>query len=189
LDSSLTAFLTFSPRAAPAFFVHRLQMHGPSFSNSMSFWTSFSGRLQKAQVLTTVPTPSPDSLFSARHSGMSLRTQKRRVAARWLRLQASAGGQPIPADVLKFYFDGRTAYAPDTEEGAQLHEAQTSIDLFLPKIMEVLFRKQGDRYYLTASESRGRIFYYFAPRQPIDAFNLGVSIPTGQGPPLLWVHA
>lgn len=86
---------------------------------------------------------------------------------------------PIPSEVLSF-FEVRLAYMPNTEEGLALQEAQTSVDLFLPKILELLFRKQGDRYYLSASESRGRIFYYFAPRHPIDAFNLGVAIRNGR---------
>jgi len=104
----------------------------------------------------------------------------RRVAAAWAFKKASEGGSPIPKEVLQFFFEGRTAYALDSEDGFELQEAQESVNLFLPKILEQLFRHQGDRYYMTATESKGRIFYYFAPRQPLDAFNMGVSIRNGK---------
>jgi hypothetical protein len=104
----------------------------------------------------------------------------RRVASTWAFKKATEGGSPIPLEVLQHFFGGKTAYALNSEEGFALHEAQESVNLFLPKILEMLFRKQGDRYYMTASESRGRIFYYFAPRHPLDAFNLGVSVHNGK---------
>lgn len=61
---------------------------------------------------------------------------------------------------------------PDTEEGAGLEAARDSVDVFLPKILDTLRKAMGERYYVNSSESHGKIFYYFAPRQPVDSFNL-----------------
>lgn len=93
--------------------------------------------------------------------------QARRVAAAWGRKVAMSGwNPPIPAELLIL------AYTQETEEGQLLSDAKDSLGSLLPKILELLYKTQGDRYYMNASESHGKIFYYFAPRQPVDAFNL-----------------
>lgn len=66
---------------------------------------------------------------------------------------------------------------PDSEEGQALEDARDSIGVFLPKILDTLKKTMGERYYANASESHNKIFYYFAPRQPIDSFNI-----------TLWIH-
>lgn len=97
----------------------------------------------------------------------------RRVAAAWGRKVAFSGWRPpIPQELLS-----RVAFMPDTETGQPLEDARDSIDVFLPKILDTLRKAMGERYYVNASESHGKIFYYFAPRQPIDSFNL-----------TLWIH-
>jgi hypothetical protein len=70
----------------------------------------------------------------------------------------------------------KAGYSLDTEEGVSLHEARESITIFLPKLLSMLRSKMGERYYInSSSEGRGRVFYFFAPRQPVDAFSLVVS--------------
>jgi hypothetical protein len=97
----------------------------------------------------------------------------RRVAAAWAtKLAFSEWNPPIPQELLS-----RVAFMPDTEEGLALEDARDSVAVFLPKILDTLRKATGERYYANASESHGKIFYYFAPRQPIDSFNLTV-----------WVH-
>lgn len=94
----------------------------------------------------------------------------RKVAARWALKQAFAEwNPPIPQEALDYF---KVAYIPNTPELRILDEARESIAVFLPKILDMLKRQQGDRYFMNSSESHGKIFYFFQPRQPIDAFNL-----------------
>jgi hypothetical protein len=96
--------------------------------------------------------------------------QARRVAARWALHVARGDWQPtIPQEALAFF---RTAYLPDTPSLQMLDDARDSVAVFLPKVLDLLHKKQNDRYYMNASESQGRIFYFFSPRQPVDSFNL-----------------
>lgn len=105
--------------------------------------------------------------------------QARRVAARWALKQALGSWQPeIPAEALEFFFT-RQAYLPDTPDLQKLDEARDSVAVFLPKLIEVLHKKQGDRYYMNSSESQGRLFYFFSPQQPLDAFSLTLSVRNG----------
>lgn len=82
---------------------------------------------------------------------------------------------PIDREIL-----GRLAFLPDTPDLQDLEVARESVDVFLPKILRVLQDRQGDRYYMNASESHGRIFYFFSPRHPIDAFSLTLSARGGR---------
>lgn len=69
---------------------------------------------------------------------------------------------------------------PDSGDGILLEDARSSVAVMLPKILRTLQQHQGDRYYMNASESHGKIFYFFSPRQPIDAFNLTLYIKNGE---------
>lgn len=105
--------------------------------------------------------------------------QARRVAARWATEQALGDWQPtIPQEALDFFLP-RLAYLPDTPDLQKLDEARDSVAVFLPKLLEMLHKKQGERYYMNSSESHGRIFYFFSPQHPLDAFNLALSIRNG----------
>jgi hypothetical protein len=97
----------------------------------------------------------------------------RRIAAKWA-LQTSMAGwrPPIPQELL-----ARVAFSPFTDNQQALEDARDSVGIFIPKILDTLRKAMGERYYVNASESHGRIFYYFAPRDPIDSFNL-----------TLWIH-
>ena len=96
----------------------------------------------------------------------------RKIAAAWGRQVALAGWRPpIPQELLT-----RVAFMPDTEEGQALEDARDSVGVFLPKILDTLRKAMGERYHANASESHGKIFYYFAPQQPVDSFNLTVWI-------------
>lgn len=97
--------------------------------------------------------------------------QHRRIVAAWGRQVAFSGWKPeIPTEALIL------AYSLDTEEGVLLSEAKDSVGALLPKLLDAIRKHMGDRYHVNASEARGRIFYFFAPRQPVDAFNLTLSV-------------
>ncbi len=97
----------------------------------------------------------------------------RKIAAAWGRQVALSGWRPpIPQELLN-----RVAFMPDSDEGQALESARDSVGVFLPKVLDTLRKAMGDRYHANASESHGKIFYYFAPRDPIDSFNL-----------TLWIH-
>lgn len=105
----------------------------------------------------------------------------RRVAARWALKQALGDWQPaIPKEALEYLQSVKLAFMPDTEEGAMLEDARASVAVMLPKLLKTLQQHQGDRYYMNASESHGKIFYFFSPRQPIDAFSLTLYIQKGE---------
>jgi len=110
---------------------------------------------------------------------MALNRQARRVAARWALKQALGDWQPrIPQEAHEYLasLGGRLAYVPDTDATIALEDARASVGVMLPRILSTLAKHQGDRYYMNASESHGKIFYFFSPRQPIDAFNLTLYI-------------
>jgi hypothetical protein len=101
----------------------------------------------------------------------------RRVAARWSLEQALGDWQPpIPKEAREFLQGIKVAYIPDTDSLRALDDARSSVQVMLPKILTTLTKHQGDRYYMNASESHGKIFYFFSPRQPIDAFSLTLYI-------------
>jgi hypothetical protein len=102
------------------------------------------------------------------------------VAARWAHHEATRGWQPaIPKEALE-YFLTRQAYLPDTPDLQALDEARDSIGALLPRVMDLLRKSQGDIYAMNGSESHGKIFWFFSPPQPIDAFNLTLSIRDGR---------
>ena len=106
--------------------------------------------------------------------------QAQRVASRFVHKLISSGWQPsIPKALLAAFFKDRQAYVPDTKSLVSLDEARDSVGVVIPKILELLKKSQGERYYVNASESQGRIFYFMAPRQRIDAFSMTVAM---QGP-------
>lgn len=111
--------------------------------------------------------------------GTVQKRQARRLAARWALHEAQQGWQPtIPEEALA-YFLTRSAYVPDTPDLQALDLARDSIGAMLPRLLEVLRKKQGDRYSMNGSESRGKIFWFFSPPQPIDAFNLTLTTRDG----------
>jgi len=102
--------------------------------------------------------------------------QARKVAAIWAIREAQMGWQPtIPQEALEYFFT-RSAYLPDTPALQALDDARDSIGALLPRLLELLHKKQGDRYFMNGSESQGKIFWFFSPPQPIDAFNLTLAI-------------
>lgn len=103
----------------------------------------------------------------------------RRVAARWGFLQATKEYvPPIPRWALERAAI-RLAFV-DTKEPDALLLAKESVNILLPKFLEMLRKKMGERYYMNASQANGRIFYYFAPRQPVDSFHLMVGSKQGK---------
>jgi len=105
----------------------------------------------------------------------------RRVAARWALEQALGDWQPpIPKEARDFFHGIKVAYLPNTEDLVALDDARSSVQVMLPKILITLGKHQGDRYYMNASESHGKIFYFFSPHQPVDAFNLTLYIKNGE---------
>lgn len=92
----------------------------------------------------------------------------RRVAARWSLQQIQlAWVPPIPTEAL-----ARLAFLPTAPESQALTDARDSVSVFIPKLLQMLRKVQGEPYSMNASASRGRIFYYFAPKQPLDSFNM-----------------
>ena len=111
--------------------------------------------------------------------GTVQKRQARKLAARWALHEAQKGWRPtIPQEGLEYFFT-RSAYLPNTPDLQALDEARDSITALLPRLLELLHKKQGDRYYMNGSESRGKIFWFFAPPQPIDAFNLTLATRNG----------
>lgn len=103
--------------------------------------------------------------------------QAKKIASRWVHYKIAIEWQPpIPPEAILRAFGERQAYVPDTQSLISLDEARDSVGVFIPKIQELLKKKQGDRYYVNASENRGRIFYFFSPPQPIDTFNMTLAM-------------
>lgn len=100
----------------------------------------------------------------------------RQVAAQWIMSTLERGWQPpIPGWLLT-----KVGYTLDNPEGVALHEARDSVALFIPKLLSELRKKMGERYYMnSSSEGHGKVFYFFAPRHPIDSFNLIVGAERG----------
>ncbi len=106
------------------------------------------------------------------------RRQARKLAARWALQQALGDWQPpIPKEALDYFHGIKVAYAPDAPFAEDLNTARESVAILLPNVLAALRKKMGDRYSLNAStESRGKVFYFFAPPQPVDSFNLTLSV-------------
>lgn len=100
----------------------------------------------------------------------------RRVASRWAYAWAAGDYSPkIPQEYI-----ARCAFAPSDPDFEAITNAQDSVNVFLPKFIELLRKTQGDRYYANTTEGGGRLVYFFAPRQPIDTFGLMLSIKGGK---------
>lgn len=107
----------------------------------------------------------------------------RKVAARWALFEAQKGWQPtLPQEALAYRarLFARSAYLPNTPALQALDDARDSIGALLPRLLELLHKKQGDRYFMNGSESQGKIFWFFSPPQPVDAFNLTLMIRGAQ---------
>jgi hypothetical protein len=107
--------------------------------------------------------------------------QAQRVASRFVHKLISSGWQPsIPQAFMSIFLGDRQAYVPDTKSLVSLDEARDSVGVFIPKILELLKKRNlGDRYYVNATESRGRIFYFMTTRDEVDSFNMTLAM---QGP-------
>jgi len=116
--------------------------------------------------------------METRASKKSPGRQARKIAARFAYAQASLWSPPIPPEVRQIC-QPRLAYLPNTADLQALDDARDSVGVFLPKLLDMLYRKQGDRYHLNGSASRGYLFYYLSTRHPIDAFNITLSIKKG----------
>lgn len=100
----------------------------------------------------------------------------RRIASRWAFAQVAGDPQAqIPSEHLR-----RFAYAPSTLDFESLDEARDSVNIFLPKFVEILRKTMQDRYYVTASEGRGKLFYFISPRHPVDTFSLTLWVKDGK---------
>lgn len=122
----------------------------------------------------------------------------RRVAARWGRKVAMAGeNPPIPAWVFE-WGDAlvKTAYAdivyktvpemPAVQTDEQIFDlARESIDILLPKFVALLHAKFREKFGMNVSATRQRIFYFFAPHNPLE--NIAVSLMVKQGKVILSV--
>jgi hypothetical protein len=94
----------------------------------------------------------------------------RKVASRWGYLLATREAPTIPKWALERAFV-RLAFL-DEEETDSLQLAKESVNILLPKFLDLLHKAQGETYYMNASGSHGRIFYYFSPKHPVDSFHL-----------------
>lgn len=102
--------------------------------------------------------------------------QARKVAARYAQTRSTQGWvPPIPRTFLERLVQ-KLAYSPDTKNVELLDLARDSVGVFLPKILDLLRKKQKERYYLNVSESQGRFFYFMIPRQKVDAFNMTLAM-------------
>jgi hypothetical protein len=122
----------------------------------------------------------------------------RRVAARWGRSVAMSGENPvIPAWVFE-WGDAlvKTAYAdivyktvpemPAVQTDEQIFDlARESIDILLPKFVELLHAKFREKFHANVSATRQRIFYFFAPHNPLE--NIAVSMMVKQAKVILSV--
>lgn len=105
----------------------------------------------------------------------------RRVAARWAFQQATSGWRPeIPSWVFT-KFASREAYVPSpTEvEPSVFDLAKESVNILLPKLLDLLRKKMKERYSLNASQRREEVFYYFATKDPVDSFAMHFSVRNG----------
>ena len=55
-------------------------------------------------------------------------------------------------------------------------EARDSLEILLPKLLDLLYRTFKDRFHMNASGGKSRIFYYFATKDPLEniALTLGI---------------
>jgi hypothetical protein len=101
---------------------------------------------------------------------MSSRIPALRIASEWALKRAYSEWQPpIPAwarPVLAFVNDGESFYA-----------AKVSVNVLFPRLVKLISSTMGDRYHLSASESRGQVFYFITSRHQLDAFSLMLSTP------------
>lgn len=102
--------------------------------------------------------------------------QARKIAAKYVQMCIAQNWvPPISSDFLE-RIKQKLAYSPDTKNVEALDTARDSVGVFLSKILDLLRKKQGERYYLNVSESQGRFFYFMVPRQKIDAFSMTIAM-------------
>ena len=104
----------------------------------------------------------------------------RKVAAQWGFRQAMAGwNPPIPSWVFS-RFGFKEAFAPSDSDQETFQLAKESVNIMLPKLQDLLFRRIGDRYFMNASQRKTEVFYFFAPRAPIDTFSVHLAVRGGR---------
>jgi hypothetical protein len=89
-----------------------------------------------------------------------------------------SGWRPeIPSWVFGRY-QVKLAYAAGDDEVFQL--AKESVNLTLPRFLDLLRKRLHDRYSMNASQRRSEIFYFFAAPQPVDSIALHIAVRGGQ---------
>jgi hypothetical protein len=98
-----------------------------------------------------------------------------KLAAKYTQDVLAKEWQPtIPTEFLKWAFRERVAFRP--EDNSQLDLARDSVTVFIPKILDLLKKHQGEKYGVTGSESHGRLFYFFTDKHRLDSFNMTIAI-------------
>jgi len=118
----------------------------------------------------------------------------RKVAARWAFKQALGPNPPaIPAWVFEWgdrlttkiayldtkQFDDTTdmrAWRPDNEI---FQDAKESVNILLPKFLDLLRRSLHEQYHANASQTGNRIYYYFASNHSLETISLSVIVKRG----------
>jgi hypothetical protein len=62
------------------------------------------------------------------------------------------------------------AFVPD----GSLLRAKESINVSLPRFVDLLRRETGDRYHVNSSTRKRELFYFFSPKYPLDTYSLYV---------------
>jgi hypothetical protein len=103
----------------------------------------------------------------------------RKVAARWGLISTTRGWTPeIPSWVFERY-GSKTALALSPEDTEAFALAKESVNLTLPRFLDLLKRTLHDRYSLNASQRGNDIFYYFAAPNPMDSISLHFTVRNG----------
>lgn len=103
----------------------------------------------------------------------------RRVAARWGFQSVTLGWVPeIPSWVFDRYAS-KVAFAPSPEDQEAFSLAKESVNLTLPRFLDLLKKTLHDRYSLNASQRGNEIFYYFAAPNPVDSISLHYTVRNG----------
>jgi hypothetical protein len=94
-----------------------------------------------------------------------------RIASEWALKRAYSEWQPPIPDW------ARPAVLAFANTGEDFYAAKVSVNVLLPKLVKLLSSTMGDRYHLSASESRGQVFYFITSRHQLDAFSIMLSVP------------
>lgn len=100
----------------------------------------------------------------------------RSVAARWGFEQASQGWQPaIPKELL--VRQSRVALALTEQEQQYFQTAKESVYSLLPSFTQLLRKRLGGKYGMSASQRAGDVFLYFTePSHPIDSWTIHIQV-------------